>query len=425
MNGKVCYLLLGVALLRAAGGCQHPHATTCAPDSLAVTPTLAPVARGSLRSDLGQVAAGPSCPAPAPAPPAEYRALTEERAQCLASVHSPRANYLDAEAEALERGARCSLIGVLTHARQNRALEQQVLHYTALEDRNRNAGRALEQYFRLAESEAKAELLRSGLGELERTLQDVNVLKAKGLKVPPELESLEDQGLQLRGDLARLENAIAALNDSLARQTGLEPCGRCWRLRPTLDASPPPASPDLASAVALAYENRPSLQLSRILAHESRPQTLPAMKRFMQLTTGVPGAASLVAGSERREFPARQAQLDRLNREAERLVREEVCQALHDVQAQAELVCLVRARLAGQQARLRELEDKVAKGIVSSVHLLAPRLQADRLEADLLHEVADWHIARVKLKQAQGLLVVECQAAGPGGTPCLGRGTVE
>jgi hypothetical protein len=188
------------------------------------------------------------------------------------------------------------------------------------------------------------------------------------------------------------------------------------------------------------------LQLSRQLAHEASPETLPALQFFLQVSTGIASAGSasgclakickLVghpSRGEQDEYDARKGQLERANREAERLVDDEVCQAVRTLHAKAELVRLTRKRLLAQQEKVRDLEDKVARGLLAAANLLGPRSQATRLEADVVHEVAEWHIARIKLKQAQGLLVVECQQSqhagaavpaptcgvtGAGTTPC-------
>ncbi len=421
MHRHLPYRLVCASLV-LLGGCLHPQGVAvgpAAPDaSLFPTTSTRPY-----RTELSQVPGPP----PGDAGPQEsaYRAITEAQAQCLASAHSSKANYLEQEAQALDSSP---LSCLRVHAQRNRALQKAILHHSALEDRNYSAGLALEQYFHLAESEGKADLLWASLAELNQAERDVASLKARGVKLLPELEGLKDQERQIRLDVIRLEKAIEALNDRLAQLTGMEPCGRGWRFRPGVEPTPVTTT-EPAAALAVAHANRPSLQLSQQLQADAGPSTLPAVHFFLQSTTGVPPTSGDVSPvgkllslcSGHREFPSRRAQLDRIAAENERLVTEEVCQALRNLQVQAQLAEVARKRLAEQQAKLHDLETQVAQGIISSVHLLMPRLQAHRLEADVLHEVAEWHIARIKLKQAQGLLVQEC--AGPHAT-CTAPSTV-
>jgi hypothetical protein len=416
------YLLFGAALLGLIAGCHHHERQNGAGQTM--PPTLPPASRDTIRAELDQMAVAATCPAPPIDWPRDYRAITEAEAQCLASANSSKANYLDQEAEALDATRTCTVVGILTHSKENIALQKEVLYYSALEDRNQSAGLALEQYFRVAENEAKLDLLRASLAALERTQKDVAILKERGMKLPAELETLDDQKDQLLADVTRLQNNISNLNDNLARLAGLDGCGRCYRLRPVLDQGPVAPPPDLDAALAVARAHRPSLLLSRAMEGQQNRHTLPAMKFFMQSTSGVlgsggsPGDQTLLGKilglsprSDRRELTARKSQMERVTSETERVVHEEVCQAIRNLRVQAELVCATRERLKGQMERVRDLESKVARGLLSTADVLAPRLRAHRLEADLLHEVADWHIARIRLKQAQGLLIAECPQA--------------
>ena len=410
MPRYVPHTLFCAALLGLAAGCQHHHAGSC--HDTTVTPDLARAERGAFRNDLAAIVAATACPRPPAEPPSEYRTLTEAQAQCLASMHSAKANYLEDEARLLDNVRTWSVMGMLTHARKNVALQQQILHHFALEERNQNAALALGQYYRLAEYEAKAEMVRFGLAEVERAQKDVAALKARGAKVPAELEALEDQRTRLRLDLVRIEIALSLANDTLARLTGLECCGRAWRIRPVIDATPPPDAPELTAAQALAHDVRPSLRLNRVMEAQADRHTVPAMRAFMAASAGVSAGGGGSRGTglcvSHREYAERRAEMARLIQETERGVADDVCLAVRNLRTAAELVCLTRQRVVAEQQKLRELEDKIARGLLSRAQSLTVRLLVYNLEAELFKEVADWHVARIQLRRAQGLLVAEC-----------------
>jgi hypothetical protein len=67
-----------------------------------------------------------------------------------------------------------------------------------------------------------------------------------------------------------------------------------------------------------------------------------------------------------------------------------------------------------------EAQQRLAEGGAFRIH--RAQLDAIVIEQDLLHDVIEWKLALIKLKQAQGLLAIECGydavARSFGGSPC-------
>ena len=79
------------------------------------------------------------------------------------------------------------------------------------------AGQALELYYRLAELEAKSDLLRDSLVIVRDALADLQKAKNQGLKVPPDFAKLQKQQLELAADLTRAQLGIQQINGELGR----------------------------------------------------------------------------------------------------------------------------------------------------------------------------------------------------------------
>jgi hypothetical protein len=419
MTLRHSYALYCAFLLTSAAGCSHfADATPNSQDVLAAEWLLAPAARGSLKLDIRQLP-DIAYRDPSPAPDAAFRALTEEQAQCLASANSSKANFLDQQARELEE-KRPSLGEMLLHLLADRELRAEVLRSLALEDRNQTAGTALQHYFRLIETEAKADLARRSIALMQPGLAELAKMRDGGLKVPAELDGLEAQEAQMRADLVRLEAGITSLNDSLAQLLGMPGCCRGWRFWPAVDLAIKPDVPDVRSALHVAHQHRPALLLNQKMQAEATSATSGAARMALQSAYGVASPDSSDRTSRpghlldvaiqfiHHESKSPGDSLAVLGRQTERQVEDEVCQALNELQRQVQLIGIVRSRLMRQEQRLADLENKLAQGLISPMSLSAPRLEAIKLEADLIQEVAGWHIARVKLKQAQGLLVAEC-----------------
>src|SRR5207244_4007886 len=95
-------------------------------------------------------------------------------------------------------------------------------------------------------------------------------------------------------------------------------------------------------------------------------------------------------------------------KEQEYVVAQEIRQAIHTISAKTQLVALAKEKIKIAQEKLNDLEDKRRRGVASTLDVSGQRLVLGQAQAEFIQEVMAWHTARAKLRQAQGLLAVEC-----------------
>jgi outer membrane protein TolC len=102
----------------------------------------------------------------------------------------------------------------------------------------------------------------------------------------------------------------------------------------------------------------------------------------------------------------------------QRTVRHETLQAVVMIETRLTQIGLSRRRLeiANEHLRASEEQQKLTAGAPLNVH--KARLDVMAVEHDLLHDVIEWKLAQVKLKEAQGLLAVECGYDSAARTAC-------
>ena len=123
----------------------------------------------------------------------------------------------------------------LTRNSKSTRTKQTLLRHASVEARNVAAGTALELFYRLAELEAKADLLRDNLVLAGQTMADLQKLNSQGLKAPPEFARMQKQQLEMAADQARCRVGYSANQ---------------WRIGPTVElALPGPAGLSLASGI--------------------------------------------------------------------------------------------------------------------------------------------------------------------------------
>src|SRR5262249_37211077 len=251
-------------------------------------------------------------------------------------------------------------------------LRDAVLSSAALEARNRTAGSALGLYFRLAEAEATADLLREGRAELGRLLDRIEKRRADKLVLPPEsdLEPLRRSYFDQPGEGLTLRLGIEQINSGLKPLIGLAEDCDLWPLGDFAVRGDPI---DCEEAIAVGLENRAELRLLRVLYDELDLETLAEARRILQSVNGLLGgvkknclpclrqwfaclAAKLhVAGGE---VESRRAQVGEYLRERERAVADDVRLAVITMETRARLVALARKRIELREARVRELEQR-------------------------------------------------------------------
>jgi hypothetical protein len=222
-----------------------------------------------------------------------------------------------------------------------------------------------------------------------------------------------------------LDLAIERLNAELRHRLELGPVDEPWRIWPVADWNVAAEPLDVASAVALGLERKPELVLYRRLAGSLDGENAA-------LVRGVLGQVhSLLALSCRREVPrwrvlltllsspqandqevqalCRQLQSYRLERE--QAVADEIRQGVMTVGARLRQVAVAREEVQGWERRIDELKAKAERGMSTFPERTTVQLRRHEAQASLIEKVMAWHIARVKLAQAQGLLTDGCGPA--------------
>jgi hypothetical protein len=358
--------------------------------------------------------------------PSVYRALSADECQCLAVRNAEAANVLQAEREGQRHNANHRPVA---SSSERRHLYETVTGYAAEEVRNRRAGDALEAYYRLAEAEGRADLLREALTELQAAIDRARDLQKRGVVGPGAAEAATRRWAESRGDQVELDVLIDQLNGQLKGMDSLawdvEPDYRIWPTDPLLVTG---EDPDPARSVAEGLARRADLNLLRALESGLDARTLPvttqALGTVSQLLGGPAGgckwltdlAADILPCVKNGAVETARGQVDALLQARERQAAQEVTTAARLVAArrvEAGLTSL-RAKLAGR--KVKDLEERLSKGENVRTELTTARLDALKDRGDQVHAAANFMVACARLKQAMGLLT-ECPAPHSPGAP--------
>lgn len=416
-------LLAALAVCPALAGCLHPTGP-CNPSSTTAAGTpwdaLPPVARGRLEPDDESLPAA-EIPAPVQGKLA-YRALTVEQCRCLAVRNAEMANLLDAERQGVAEQAHSGWL----RAHKERALsniKQSILLHAAQEIRNRNAAAALELYYHLAEAEAKAGLAERSFEILRDVSEKLREMKKKGLRLPVDYEALARQQLEVQIQQSQLQQAIDQLNSDLIRVLGLRECRSDERLWPAGDFHLPSETIDVETAVAHGLAQCPELLLLREVERKLDVQIVPAVRQLAQSSNALLGmmdqpprlllVALLLRGlrggaGSCTELEVRRQQLRQQLDDRQLAAAQQIRQAVRTLAAQHQLVVLTRQKVHSWETGVHEMEDRNKQGLASVTEAAMAQLDWLRARGDLVKEVMAWHIAHVKLDQAQGALPLEC-----------------
>jgi hypothetical protein len=381
-------------------GCAHPVSPSCfEPPAL---PTIGP---SSLRLDLSAL---PADIGPSPAD-GSYHGLTEAECPCLAARASTLGNLLDQKAQAVaQRTSKLQL-------RASKASEQfrMVLQYSADEARLRSAGDAMEAFYRLIEAEGRRPLLLLGQKEVNESLKRAEELQAKGLPPPVEISVIRKQLIDLRSDEVNLRIAILQLNARLKVLLGLR-CGN-YSLWPLADLKVVPEETDIDQAVDYGLHHRPDLALLEALADGLDANSLTVASQALGVVNPLLSEpslshrfASLLACLDGSKIPWAEQQVQTLLADRKRQATEEIRQAVGLVAYRVQLVILAWQKVESEERRIKDLEEKKAKGLNVEGELSTARLNLYKAQGEQLHEVVDWKNARAQLRQAQGRLLEEC-----------------
>jgi hypothetical protein len=415
-------LLGGVVLAAALAGCRHCEDRPCR----APTPALPGVERGQLEPAFEAVAPPPGDVAPLP-----YQALNARMCQCLAARASSAGELLDGERQKVCRESACCCAG-LGGAKKSSELKATVLMYSALKQRSDSAA-ALVLYYRLADAEARREVVGDSLAEVEAALARTLDLKKQRLATPVEEHKLQQQRLDLLSNREELELLIDQTNTELRRLLGLPACpGPVW-LWPTPPWHALDGPVDCDAAVAEGLAHNPELALLRAVAEGLDKTTLSAVRQMLRSLnpllgqsgdeSACPKLAKLVnclCGEKGAETESRRRQVEQYLAEREEAVAADIRRDVRALVRQGRLVARARERVEVWRKRVGEIEDRKQKGIAWYAEVMQARLEWMRSRGEAIRATAAWQSALVRLKQDQGVLALECGFA-PTCPPCPTR----
>jgi hypothetical protein len=393
-----------MGLVSLLPGCANPVSPPCFEP-----PALPTVARRSLALDLSAL---PNDAALYP-DDASYQGLNEADCPCLAARASTLGNLLDQKAQTPSPRRFTCLLGADQAGEQSRA----VLQHAAHEARTRAAGDAMEAFYRLVEAEGRLPLVLLGMKEVNESLKRAEELQAKGLPTPLEISAIRKQLIDLRSDEVNARIAILQLNARLKVLLGLS-CGD-YCLWPLADLKVVPEVPDIDEAVNYGLHHRPDIAILEALAESLdagsltlASQTLGGLNPLLGEPPSSACLASLLACLGGGKTKSAKQQVQTLLAERKRQAAEEIRQAVGLVAYRVQLVILAQKKVENEERRIRELEEKKAKGLDAEAELTTARLNLYKAQGERLREVANWKIARARLRQAQGQLLEECPSMG-------------
>ncbi|MEQ8786889.1 MAG: TolC family protein [Pirellulaceae bacterium] len=417
------YPMLAFCLLTQAAGCArnytvYPGAWSAAVGPTSSAETLPEAETTSIDVDVSRVPPSADLETTDPPPPSEntHLALTAAECQCMAAANAPLANLsaLDMPLASLSRSNNKASI-------RASSAKSDLLALRALEERNRAAGEALEMYYQLFEAEAGKDAVDRSLAQLGEVLRSVESLRAKGLKVDVDLDELRTRRIELLDKQAEARLAVERLNSGLRAMLGVS-SGERRKFWPTEPLTVSADRIDIDAAVAEGLATRADLALLRLLTTTLSAETLPMVQSALQ-QAGLAGQGATrrlwaplarLLGSTRQsiELGTRSQQLQQMAVDGERAAAEEIRSAAQTVDIRLEQVALAKETLDSQRRRLDTLLKKRDLGSATPIEVLMQRMTIIEAENDLVRRVVAWEIAMVKLKQSQGMLVVECGGAG-------------
>jgi hypothetical protein len=348
--------------------------------------------------------------------------LTEAVCAKLAAEHAPLAS-------AVERENAVPVVADPDRPPPEESLDRELRPLVVAEMRNKAAGDAVVAFFQLADLEGRAAVVRETIEEIDVLKKAIDEAIRRGAKPPIDLEEIARQRATWIALLGQAELGAKLLDADLKRRIGAS--GKSAdRVMPTGEFGLPKEVVDVEAAVKVGLEKRPELQALRTAYLKLSPETLPEVREFLRAMPstggvlgsgatggmmGLPGPrlpfarrmaekrlaeqlAPLQAAADQ-EVQVRRGQLFTLIDERERAVADEVRAQALVLAEQARQVGLVRWRVEKQKAKVAEIK-KEEKGAAA---LVPAELELNRERAELIQAVMQWHQARAKLTQAQGL----------------------
>ena len=408
--------VLLLAAVAPACRCPSRHCAPCPPtapcvcqvtEAEVVTPNVAAVYDSIVRL---------------PSPANEYCLLSEQECQCNAATNAARAQMILLERHLAIVMSECETPAV----RRNFELLRDLLTLYAADKRNTEAATAMEAFYRLAELESGVQSLERLLVETEGAARRAAELAGQDLAATLDPTELDRQLLDLRDRRAELDLNRLELNGQLQR---LLACSFTssqffWpRIDWVVDVEPF----DVEAEVGLGLSSRSDLRAIRLTICHLEKDTLTVARGVLAAFDGALGTAKVQDGWIHRlrciacsghEVPVRCRQLRRLLADSERGAELEIRRAAYTVQSQYERLAIAQAKVVSWRRRLAKLEAKREVEEVTVFDVTRAKNSLFRAEINVNHFIVELKIAQMKLRQAQGLLPVEC---GLEGQVCLER----
>lgn len=377
----------------------------------APAPTQLPVtARKPVEPDTSAVPTDPTEPVPRPG---EYRRLTADECRKLAATHAPFADDLDrhpdndppAHPEHHKRAA------------QNAETSRLVRGFAADELRNRAAGDALDEFFKLANAEGQYDLLLAADAEIRKQLAEALKAEQSGFKDRADIPAIRRKLLDIEAQRAKLEASIGALNASLRARLNLA-ANDPLPLWPSDPLKVSEGEVDVEQAVVTGLHYRPDLNLLRVLADGSAgDMAVSVLRSVSPLLASTKTSNPLVAlfapilapltGKPDRARAETTARVVGALQARERLADAEIRAAVAMLHGHRAAIAARAIDVKQVEAKLAELQTRQKAGLNVTAELTTAKRDLLKAKGDLLTAVTDWHAAEVKLRQAMGLLVRE------------------
>ena len=394
-------------------GCKCPSAgcgvpgTPCAPciNELTVPEGESP--------DFAQLASAEAL-VPLPVPTETYQLIDASTCQCRAATNMAKANLVELERHWTKIVIECDTNNV----GKNLCLDRDLLALRATGLRNEAAGTALQAFYQLAGIEVQKNYLQLGIEESRRTLERIDKLQAKGIGLPEKVDrssaisrlaELEDQKLQL--DFLRIQ-----WNGQLQKLMGC-PLDEYTFFWPQLDWQLEMLPVDVEAELAEGLATRSDLRGIGLVICQLEKTTLPVARGVLKFAESTVGTVEPQDGMihwlrcfrcNESELPIRCRQLALFYSETEQGATAEIKSAAYKIGLQQQRVVAAQSLVDLLQARLRELEETRDIDDISIFEISHARGRIFQAQSKLMERVVELQISRVGLRQAQGMLAIEC-----------------
>lgn len=406
MRVRAACALPALCAALALAGCHGPDRPPAAPPAPAVLPV---VGRTPVEPDVSAVSTTSRKPA---AVPSEYRLLTAGDCRRLAILNAPFADDLDRHPD--------NQPPAHPHFRKREAERAEnsrlVRGYAADELRNRAAGDALDDFYKLLNAEGQLVLVNEGDKEVREQLANAQKAEKAGIK-GADITAIRRQLLDIEANRAKLEAGIDALNASLRARLNLAPHDPLpiWPSDP-LKVRDEEVDVEQAVATGLAY--RPDLNLLRVLAAgnaadlaegliRSASPLLAATKTSNPVVILLAPILAPFTGQPERRRAEVTARVQRMLADRERQAEAEIRAAAANLRGAGATVAARALDVKQVEERVVELQTRQKAGLNVTTELVNARLDLLKARGALLTAATDWATAEVNLRKAMGLLVRE------------------